>query len=82
MNRMNQEHLTEVGQNPVKLSWATTHLKKFESKYMNSSTLPENITQQIESLKNELQDCQKSKALSQKNELKYRNTAVAKLRSN
>jgi PAS domain-containing protein len=40
---------------------------------MNSSTSPENITQQIESLKKELKECQKAKERSRCNELKYRN---------
>ncbi|UCE55177.1 MAG: PAS domain S-box protein [Desulfobacterales bacterium] len=40
---------------------------------MNSSTSPEHITQQIESLKKELKECQKVKELSRYNELKYRN---------
>jgi diguanylate cyclase (GGDEF)-like protein/PAS domain S-box-containing protein len=39
---------------------------------MKPSTLPEHITQQIESLKKELKECQKAKELSQHNELKYR----------
>lgn len=40
---------------------------------MNFSTLPEHITQQIESLKKELKECRKAKEQSQHNELKYRN---------
>jgi PAS domain S-box-containing protein len=40
---------------------------------MDSSTSPEHILQQVESLKKELQECRKTKELSQYNELKYRN---------
>ena len=40
---------------------------------MNSSTSPEQITQQIESLKKELKECKKTKEHLQYNELKYRN---------
>jgi len=40
---------------------------------MKPSTSPERITQQIESLKNELKECQKARELSRYNELKYRN---------
>ena len=45
----------------------------FEAKSMDFSTLPEHITQQIDSLTKELKRCQKAKELSQYNELKYRN---------
>jgi diguanylate cyclase (GGDEF)-like protein/PAS domain S-box-containing protein len=40
---------------------------------MNYSTVPEHIIRQIESLKQEIKECQKTKELSQHNELKYRN---------
>jgi len=40
---------------------------------MNFSTLPEHITQHIESLKKELKESRKAKEQSQLNELKYRN---------
>jgi diguanylate cyclase (GGDEF)-like protein/PAS domain S-box-containing protein len=40
---------------------------------MNFSTLPEHITQQIESLKKELKESRKAQEKSQLNELKYRN---------
>ena len=39
---------------------------------MKPFTLPENTTQQIQSLKKELEECQKAKELMQTNELKYR----------
>jgi diguanylate cyclase (GGDEF)-like protein/PAS domain S-box-containing protein len=40
---------------------------------MDSSTSPEHIIQQVESLKKELKECKKAKELLQHNELKYRN---------
>jgi diguanylate cyclase (GGDEF)-like protein/PAS domain S-box-containing protein len=40
---------------------------------MDSSTSPEHIIQQVESLQKELKECRKTKELSQYNELKYRN---------
>jgi diguanylate cyclase (GGDEF)-like protein/PAS domain S-box-containing protein len=46
---------------------------EIEGKSMNFSTLPEHMKKQIESLKIDLEECQKAKALSQYNELKYRN---------
>ncbi|MEJ2285345.1 MAG: PAS domain S-box protein, partial [Desulfobacterales bacterium] len=39
---------------------------------MKNSTLPQSIAQQIESRKNELKECKKTKALLQQSEFKYR----------
>ena len=40
---------------------------------MDSSTSSENIIQQVESLRNELEDCRKTLEISKYNELNYRN---------
>jgi ribosomal protein L29 len=39
---------------------------------MATTTSPEELMQQLESLKRELEDCRKAKELCQYNELKYR----------